>query len=146
MPVIHAGQHRRATGRLTGLGVARVLLLAGCVAGVAGCAALPAGAPAAQPSKIGFDLSTIADSGLTGPADGLVAVDYEFCIPDAPPAVAAVRRIDLTARCSRSRGRIGCGSGELLCIGHTHRPGWREVLHRLAARDDIRRIERHYAE
>ena len=126
---------------------AALLALVLGAAGQAGCVAAPSGSlPPLQPPKVAFDLSTIAASGLTGPPGGQVAVDYEFCIADEAQAAAAVRRIDVTARCSRSRGRIGCRSGQLLCIGHTHRPGWRAVLDQLAARDDILRIERHFAE
>jgi hypothetical protein len=124
-------------------------VLAGAAAALAlaaGCAAATDLEPRTPPGKIAFDLSAISASGLTGPVDGRVAVDYEFCIPADAAAAAAVRRTDVTARCGPGRGRIGCGGGEWLCIGHTHRPGWRAVLERLAARDDIRRIERHFAE
>ena len=36
-------------------------------------------------AKIRFDLSVLDDSGLYGPADGLRALDYEFCIPETGP-------------------------------------------------------------
>lgn len=144
---------RRRRGPAVGLPRAASLALVLFTAGQVGCAASSAGTPGprpqpatTQPSKIAFDLAAIAPSGLTGRPGGLVAVDYEFCIADDPTTEAAVRRIDVTARCTRSRGRIGCARGQLLCIGHTHRPGWRAVLEQLAARDDIRRIERHFAE
>src|SRR5438045_7770282 len=63
-------------------------------------------------SKITFDLASIDGTGLTGPPDGRVAVDYEFCVPATPAHLAEVRRIDPTVRAyPRGRGRIGCGPG-----------------------------------
>lgn len=79
-------------------------------------------------AKIRFDLSVLDVSGLYGPPDGLRAVDYEFCIPDRPDTVAQVRSIDKSVTMHGARGRIGCSASELLCIGNTHQPGYREVL------------------
>ena len=39
-----------------------------------------------------------------------------------------------------SRGRIGAGKGECLCIGHTHQENFRQVLAALAALPYIDRI------
>jgi hypothetical protein len=84
---------------------------------------------------------------LTGPPDGKVAVAYEFCIPGTPAHLAEVRNIDPTiAIQSYAPGRIGCGPGQVLCIGSTHQPGWRSVLQALTALDYVARIDRHFAE
>jgi len=84
-------------------------------------------------SKIRFDLDRLNSDGLHGPLDGLRALHYEYCIPDRPKAVREVTAIDPTLQIQRgSPGRVGCAAGELLCLGHTHQPGYRAVLERLA--------------
>jgi heat shock protein HslJ len=85
-------------------------------------------------SGIRFDLDRVNADGLQGPPDGLRALHYEYCIPDRPEAVRAVTAIDPTLQIQGgSPGRVGCAAGELLCLGHTHQPGHRAVLERLAA-------------
>ncbi|MEN8126833.1 MAG: hypothetical protein ABFR90_03410 [Planctomycetota bacterium] len=93
-------------------------------------------------NKITFDLEQFNEEGLRGPPDGLVALDYEFCIPDTEKHKQQVRSIDLTVRfmCG-SRGRIGCDSTECLCVGSTHQENFRQVLLQLAALDYIERID-----
>jgi hypothetical protein len=91
-------------------------------------------APAEDPGAtgIGFDLDRLNAQGLVGPPDGLRALHYEYCIPDRPETLAKVRAIDPSLEISRGApGRVGCGAGELLCLGHTHQPGHRKVLERL---------------
>jgi len=98
-------------------------------------------------SKIQFDLSQINTDGLTGPADGLVSVSFEFCIPKDPELVKEILAIDPTIKyASVSPGRIGCGDSEYLCLGDTHKPNWREVLKQIASLDYVTRIERTYWE
>ena len=92
-------------------------------------------------ARIGFDLSRLDARGLYGPADGLRALDYGFCIPDRPEAVATVRAIDPSVRTYRAPGRIGCPAHTLLCIGNTHQSGYREVLAALARLPFVERIE-----
>ena len=48
----------------------------------AACSEVPREAAADCMRKVEFDLSHIDGDGLRGPADGKVAVSYEFCIPD----------------------------------------------------------------
>ncbi len=84
-------------------------------------------------SKIRIDLSRLDADGLQGPPDGLRALHYEYCIPDRLEAIQAVTAIDRTLQIQRSPGRIGCGTAELLCLGHTHQPDHSRVLERLAA-------------
>ena len=82
---------------------------------------------------IRFDLSRLNSDGLLGPPDGLRALSYEFCIPAVEAHVTQVEAIDSTAAIQHSSpGRIGCGEGEYLAIGHTHQPGFRDVLDRLS--------------
>ena len=104
---------------------------------------LPAAAAAcaADPlRKIGFDLDALDDDGLRGPPDGRTSLSYEFAIPDTDACKAQVRAIDPKVQfMPGSRGRIGAGPGECLCIGTTRR-GHRQVLPRLVALPFVTRI------
>lgn len=91
-------------------------------------------------AKIAFDLSSIDDEGLHGPQNGRTSRAYEFCIPDDESAAAEVRSIDRTIELSRSPGRVGCTTAQLLAVGNTHQPGWLDVLTRLARLPYVRRI------
>ena len=100
---------------------------------VRGTAAASTSAATAK-SGIRFDLDRVNVDGLQGPADGLRALHYEYCIPGRLEAIQAVTAIDRTLQIQRdSPGRVGCGADELLCLGHTHQPDHRAVLQRLAA-------------
>jgi hypothetical protein len=96
--------------------------------------------------KIRFDLSRLDAAGLHGPPDGLRALSYEFCIPDRADTAARVREIDGSVEMHRSRGRVGCSDRELLCIGSTHQPGYRDVLDALARLPYVTRIEEAFFE
>jgi len=103
--------------------------------------------PEAAAAKIRFETcrsSTIP--ACTGPLTAWRALDYEFCIPDRPDAVARVRSIDGSVRMHRARGRIGCVESELLCIGNTHQPGFREVLAALSRLPYLARIDQAFFE
>jgi hypothetical protein len=120
---------------------------AGAVSGlVAAIAAMvlvtgPAAAEDAVGPVIRFDPGRLDAGGLQGPPDGLRALHYEFCIPGRPAILQAVSAIDPTLRCYRgSPGRIGCAPDELLCLGHTHQPGYRQVLQSLADLPEIDEI------
>ena len=83
-------------------------------------------------TKLRFDLNRVDADGLQGPPDGLRALDYEYCIPDRPEAIEAVREIDPSVQFHKhSPGRVGCGADQLLCLGHTHQPDHGAVLDRL---------------
>jgi hypothetical protein len=83
-------------------------------------------------SAIHFDPEQLNSEGLRGPADGLRALHYEFCIPDRPDVISEIRTIDPTLQLQRSSpGRIGCAVDQVLCLGHTHQSHFREVLERL---------------
>ncbi len=91
--------------------------------------------------KVEIDFSQIDAAGLRGPADGKVAVAYEFSIPDTEEARRQVTAIDTTVQfMPGSHGRIGAQPGECLCIGSTHQPEYRQVLFRLASLPFIKRI------
>jgi len=93
-------------------------------------------------AKITFDVERLNDHGLAGPPDGLRALSYEFCIPDRPECRDEVRAIDPTVEfMPGSRGRIGCTTGQCLCIGSTHQKDFRRVLRRLTELDYVKRID-----
>ncbi|TXB64457.1 hypothetical protein [Phaeodactylibacter luteus] len=98
--------------------------------------------------KLGFDLNEINEEGLAGPKDGLVSVHYEYCIPNSPDYIAQVRGIDPTLRLQPGApGRSGCRpEREVLCLGHTHQPGYEKVLYELASLPYIRKISRAWFE
>ncbi|PKL43474.1 MAG: hypothetical protein CVV41_10470 [Candidatus Riflebacteria bacterium HGW-Riflebacteria-1] len=91
--------------------------------------------------KIEFAVSLLDEDGLRGPSDGKVAVSYEFCIPDNDVCRAEIKAIDKTVQfMPGSRGRIGAGKGECLCIGSTHQDDFHNVLRALAEKSYIARI------
>ena len=119
------------------------LLLGLLTVGLVACASVPAPTSA----KIRFPLDGIRTDGLSGPAGGLVSIDYEFCVPADPRVLEEVKRLDPSVKVSLvARGRIGRRDGQALCLGNTQQKDWRLVLERLAARPDIAEIRRCYFE
>lgn len=97
--------------------------------------------------KIQFDLDQLDEQGLYGPEDGKRSLSYEFCVPYNQASIATVQAIDPTLILYlQSPGRVGCGQGEMLAIGHTHQPNYRQVLTNLANLDAIERIEQFWGE
>ncbi|MCF7992314.1 MAG: hypothetical protein K9M02_17880 [Thiohalocapsa sp.] len=97
---------------------------------------------AAGAGVIGFDLWALDADGLVGPQGGKRALSYELCIPAGERYAAEIRAIDATAEIlGASPGRIGCGPGQALVIGHTHQPDFASVLHRLADLPYVERIQ-----
>ena len=91
--------------------------------------------------KVEFDLTRLDADGLRGPPDGKVSLSYEFCIPNTDERKAEVKAIDRTVQLmSGSRGRIGAGKDQCLCIGFTHQENYREVLRALAELPYVERI------
>ena len=115
-------------------------LLSATLVLAASCAKQHSGTSPDLRKKVEFDLSQLDKDGLRGPADGKVAVSYEFCIPNTEQCKAEVKAIDQTVQfMPGSRGRIGAGKDECLCIGTT-RADYREVLGRLAELPYVKRI------
>jgi hypothetical protein len=93
-------------------------------------------------AKIRFDVDAVDADGLIGPPDGRRSLSYELCIPADPAYRREVAAIDPGIAFQRGgRGRIGCTKNEILCIGDTHRPGWRESLEALTRLPYVERIE-----
>lgn len=108
---------------------------------VAAVLAFLSSAALAGPGIVDFDLGRLDASGLYGPPDGRRALDYEYCIPAGQPYRDLVSVIDPSARFhSGSRGRIGCKAGQVLVLGNTHQPGYRQILLDLAELPFVERI------
>ncbi|MBW4482463.1 MAG: hypothetical protein KME14_07965 [Tildeniella torsiva UHER 1998/13D] len=109
---------------------------------VLGCQPIPSADGSTAIDKIAFDLSSLDENGLYGPTDGKRSLDYEFCIPVGGAYAQAVSAIDPSAQFfPQSRGRIGCGEGEVLTIGNTYQANHQDILIELANLDYIDRIQ-----
>lgn len=136
----------RARARALGAGLALVLGL-GCGGQKTMSDDAPDPGTAAANQKIAFDLGRLNAAGLAGPPDGLRAISYELCVPDRPECLTEVQRIDPSLELMRgARGRIGCETDQVLCLGSTHQPEWRQVLTRLADLPYVARIAEAYFE
>jgi hypothetical protein len=92
--------------------------------------------------KIKIDFKRLDAEGYAGPANGKVAVQYEYCIPRSEKNWKQVRAIDPTAqRPSAGRGRVGCSDGEWLIFGTTTQKNYQRVLFELASLPYVARIE-----
>lgn len=121
-----------------------IALLVGFAAAIAGetLAACACDQPTQPtPSMIAIDLTNINAEGLRGSATGLRAVHYEFCTPAVEQHTAELRSIDPTLQfMPGSRGRVGCVGEQVLVVGSTHQPAYRQILDRLAALHYVSRI------
>jgi hypothetical protein len=107
---------------------------------IAGCTA---DAYRREREKIEFEMYEIDDRGLEGPPGGKRRVAYEFCIPSRKDYVTQVRVIDPSLQLFPTvPGRAGCTTEQILAIGHTASPQWRERIERLAALRYVKRILR----
>ena len=89
--------------------------------------------PESSTHKIKFNIEHINSSGLRGASNSLVAVSYEFAIPNTDVHKKEVSRIDPSIQfIPGSRGRIGATTEQCLCIGNTHTKNWYEKLEKLA--------------
>lgn len=98
--------------------------------------------PAADPwRKVEVDIQSLDRDGLRGPADGKVAVSYEFVIPNTDACKVEVRTIDATVQfMPGSAGRIQAPKTGCLCIASTHQPAYRDILRKLAELPYVERI------
>jgi len=93
-------------------------------------------------NKVAVNLSKLDEDGLAGPANGKVAVNYEFCIPASDKHWKSVQKIDSTAqKMAGSPGRIGCEKQSWLIVGSTHQPNHKRVIYDLASLDYVVRIQ-----
>ncbi|MGD1859516.1 MAG: hypothetical protein ACFB0E_06040 [Leptolyngbyaceae cyanobacterium] len=97
--------------------------------------------------KIRFDLDQLDEFGLYDLDDERRSLSYEFCVPNNLQAIQAVQDIDPTLMIYLySPGQVNCGEMQVLAIGETHQPNYREVLLNLASLDSIDRIEPFWGE
>jgi hypothetical protein len=120
----------------------RLFLGAVVVSLAVACQPVPSTDHSSAMDKIAFNLSVLGENGLYGPTDGKRSLDYEFCIPAGGAYVQAISAIDPSAQFfPQSRGRIGCGEGEVLTIGNTYQANHQDILIELANLDYIDRIQ-----
>jgi hypothetical protein len=97
--------------------------------------------------KLDFDIRALNEDGLFGPEDGLVALDYEFCIPNKDSLKIEIKSIDPTIKLlPNSNGRINCEENSILCIGNTHQENYQQVLVSLARLEYISVIRQTFYE
>ncbi|MCB0529108.1 MAG: hypothetical protein KDC65_11565 [Saprospiraceae bacterium] len=97
--------------------------------------------------KIKFNLNGFDENGLRGPANGKVALEYEYCIPAKERHWKAIKKIDPSAKLHReSRGRVGCGDGNWLVTGNTHQTSHKRVLYLIASQDFVTQILENFYE
>ncbi len=94
--------------------------------------------------RIGFDLAQLDDEGLYGPREDRRPRVYALCLPDSGADRDRAMAVDSTLRFEPAPADAGCRTGEVLAIGNTRQPGWRDVLARLARLPAVRRIEAWY--
>jgi len=98
-------------------------------------------------NKVKVDFNRLDENGLAGPANGKVAVNYEFCIPAQEKFWNEVKKIDKTAQAMKgSKGRIGCASDQWLVVGSTHQENYRRVLYELASLAYVKEIQETFFE
>jgi hypothetical protein len=96
--------------------------------------------------KIKLDFKSIDYNGLSGPDNGKVAINYEFCIPNEPLYWREVSKIDPSAQKTHGKGRINCGTGTSLVIGSTHQKNYKKILYDLASLKYVHEIQQTFWE
>jgi hypothetical protein len=77
--------------------------------------------------KMNFSFSKLDKKGLI--KDRGTSLAYEFCIPNTEDNLTQIKSIDETiAVYKSSKGRIGCGKDEILCIGETVDKDYKKIL------------------
>lgn len=92
-------------------------------------------------NKIGFDISTIDENGLRGPANGKTSVAYEFCILSRQTAWLEVQKIDPSLKFNSGPGRIACAKDYWCILGTTSGKDWEARLIGIAKLASIKKIE-----
>lgn len=92
--------------------------------------------------KIKIDLSEFNSNGYrVRPGGEKSSTYYEFCIPANDSVLAEVKSIDPEAgEMKGSKGRSGCTDEEWLVISSTRKPGFKEIIRKLAELKYIRKI------
>ena len=94
------------------------------------------------PDKIDFDYESLDKNGLIGPPDGLVSVDYEFCIPIDKDLQSQALSMDPSLKILDSPGRSRCKKGEVLAMGNTQQANAKTILEGLSSLTFVRKINR----
>ncbi len=95
--------------------------------------------------KMDFTFSKLNKKGLIKKRGTSLA--YEFCIPNKDEYLDKVKAIDSTiAIYKSSKGRIGCGENQLLCIGETADKDYKTILIELTKLPYVKSINESFFE
>lgn len=97
-------------------------------------------------NKIKFKLTIFDKNGLTGDENNKVALDYEFCVPDNPDILNAIREIDSGIKPIKGKGRTKCNSDAILLIGNSYNKDIKKILCKLSQLEYITEINQVYWE
>ena len=95
--------------------------------------------------KLNFSLSKLDKKGLVKKRGTSLA--YEFCVPNKAEYLEEIKRIDNTIDIYKSsKGRIGCGADEILCIGETANKDYKKILIALTNLEYVKQINESFFE
>ena len=96
-------------------------------------------------SKLDFEFSKLDKNGLIKKRGTSLA--YEFCIPNNDNYLDEIKEIDKTiAIYKSSKGRIGCGADQILCIGETANKNYKKILMKLTSLEYVKSINESFFE
>ena len=96
-------------------------------------------------TKMNFSFSKIDKNGLIKKRG--TSLSYEFCIPNKTEYIDEIHRIDESIGTYKSsKGRIGCGANEILCIGETADKDYKKILIALTNLNYVKQINESFFE
>lgn len=95
--------------------------------------------------KMNFSFSKLDEKGLI--KDRGTSLAFEFCIPNTEDHLTEIKTIDETIAIYRSsKGRIGCGINEILCIGETGNKDYKKILIAISKKNYVKSINESFFE
>ena len=95
--------------------------------------------------KMNFSFSKLDKKGLIKDRGNSLA--YEFCIPNNKANLNEIKAIDETiAIYKSSKGIIGCGKDEILCIGETGNKDYKKILIEISKKPYVKNINESFFE
>ncbi|MGE0561853.1 MAG: hypothetical protein AB7O47_08565 [Flavobacteriales bacterium] len=88
--------------------------------------------------KITFNIKQFDERGLMG--DEKMAIDFEFCLPDNPNALQAIKEIDSSIKPLHGKGRTKCAENHIIMIGNSYNKDIKNILCKLSQLDYITEI------
>ena len=110
-----------------------------------GCSIFKSKAVKNAEEKMNFSFSKLDNKGLIKERGTSLA--YEFCIPNTEANLNEIKAIDETiAVYKSSKGRIGCGKDEILCIGETVDKDYKKILIEISKKAYVKTINESFFE